>query len=173
MKLNKSLFMTAKKDVFRDQFGNEVNLIKQYDGRFKTVIQTDINSEFEFMGEIYSCYILMSAETVKVYWDEYHSIRELVKDKYGRLFHYRYDEEMRFDGGPDREDFLWTLVESESQSDQLSQLWSSFLLVEPFIAGDETGWMSAHEYVDKAFLENLKAKPSIWKRIGDILQISK
>lgn len=38
---------------------------------------------------------------------------------YGRLFHYRYDEEMRFDG-PDREDILWTFVESE-KSDELSE----------------------------------------------------
>ncbi|MTK53102.1 hypothetical protein [Paludibacter sp.] len=168
MKPDNSHIMSIENNLIRDKFGNKIEVTELNDNCFKKVTQTNNHSDFEFMGETYSCNLLLSAETVKVYWDEYHSIRELVKDKYGRLFHYRYDEEMRFDGGPDREDFLWTLVESESQSDRLSEESGMSLLVEPFIAGDETGWMSAHEYVDKAYVKNLRAKSGFLQRLKDL-----
>jgi hypothetical protein len=99
--------------------------------------------------------MLERSGTLKIYWDNYHSDRKLVKDKYNRLFHYRYDEEMNFDGDPDREDILWTFVADEKDSDRLTHVGYMSLLREPFVAADETNWVAAHEYVDKSYVDRL------------------
>lgn len=134
---------------YQDQFKNMVTITKLKDGNFDKVTQTNKNSDFEFLGDTYSYGLLNSAETVKVYWESYHSKRSLEKDKYGRLFHYRYDEEMNFDGGDDREDILWTLVANEADSDELSQKSGLSLLREPYVASAETNWVAAHEIMEK------------------------
>jgi hypothetical protein len=141
---------------FKDKYGNKVTINELNDGSFRKVTQTNKNSEFEFLGNTYSYTLLNSARLVKSYWERSHSERYLVEDKYGRLFHYRYDEEMNFDGGRDREDILWTLVADEKDSDELSKKSGMFLLRIPFVAADENEWTSAHEYVDKQFMEQLK-----------------
>ncbi len=138
-----------KEIIYQDKFNNMVTVTKMKDGNFKKEIQTNKNSVFEFLGYQYSYDLLNSAETVKVYWDENHSERSLVKDKYGRLFHYRYDEEMNFDDGDDREDILWTMVGNEADSDELSQKGGLSLLREPYIASAETNWVAAHEILEK------------------------
>jgi len=143
--------------VFYDKFGNKVTLTKLNDGRYKKITQTNKNTEFEFMGDTYSYDLLERSSTLEVYWDKSDSYRKLVKDKYGRLFHYRYDEEMNFDGGPDREDILWTLVVDEIDSEQLTHVGNLSLLREPFVAADETNWVAAHEYVDKRFIDKLNS----------------
>ena len=148
--------MNQDDTVTRDEFGNKVTLTKLNDGRYKKTTQTNKNTKFEFLGDTYSYDMLEMSDTLKVYWDNYHSERKLVKDRYGRLFHYRYDEEMNFDGGPDREDILWMLVANERDSDQLSQVGNMSLLREPFVAADEADWVAAHEYVDSKFVEGLK-----------------
>lgn len=134
---------------YQDQFKNVVTITKLKDGNFDKVTQTNKNSDFEFLGDTYSYGLLNSAETVKVYWESYHSKRSLEKDKYGRLFHYRYDEEMNFDGGDDREDILWTLVANEADSDELAQKGGLSLLREPYVASAETNWVAAHEIYEK------------------------
>ena len=143
--------------VFYDKFGNKVTLTKLNDGRYKKTTQTNKNTEFEFMGDTYSYDLLERSSTLEVYWDKSDSYRKLVKDKYGRLFHYRYDEEMNIDGGPDREDILWTLVVDEIDSEQLTHVGNMSLLREPFVAADETNWVAAHEYVDKRFIDKLNS----------------
>jgi len=135
--------------TFHDQFQNEVTITRWADGTFKKEIQTNKNSNFEFLGSVYSYDLLNLSETVKVYWENYHSQRSLVKDKFGRLFHYRYDEEMNFDDGDDREDILWTFVVNEADSDELSKKGGLDLLREPFVASAETNWVAAHEIIQK------------------------
>ncbi|MCX6252527.1 MAG: hypothetical protein NTX61_17470 [Bacteroidetes bacterium] len=134
----------------------KVTINKLEDGTFHKVTQTDKVAEFEFLGDTYSYSQLDSATTLKVYWDNYHSERKLVKDKYGRLFHYRYDEEMNFDGGDDRLDLLWTLVANETDSDDLSCKSGLSLLREPYVASAETDWVAAHEDINSNSMEKLK-----------------
>lgn len=138
-----------------DKFGNKVSITELNDGSFRSVTQTNKDSDFEFLGNTYSYTLLNSARLVKRYWETSHSERSLVEDKYGRLFHYRYDEEMNFDGGRDREDILWTLVADEKDSDELSELRGMSLLRTPFVAADETEWTSAHDFADKQFVKDL------------------
>jgi len=135
--------------TYQDKFNNMVTVTKMKDGNFDKVTQTNKNSDFEFLCDTYSYDLLNTAETVKVYWESYHSKRSLEKDKYGRLFHYRYDEEMNFDGGDDREDILWTMVADEADSDELSQKGGLSLLREPYVASAETNWVAAHEIIEK------------------------
>ena len=75
--------------VFYDKFGNKVTLTKLNDGRYKKITQTNKNTEFEFLGNTYSYDMLGISYTLKIYWDKSHSDRKLVRDKYGRLFHYQ------------------------------------------------------------------------------------
>jgi hypothetical protein len=131
-----------------DRFNNKITVIKLDDGTFRKETQTNKRSEFEFLGDIYSFHLLESATIIKVYWDEAHSERKLVKDKYGRLFHFRFDEEMNVNGGDDRVDILWTLVADEKDSDDLSSQGSFSLLREPYVASAETNWVAAHEYIE-------------------------
>ena len=102
------------------------------------------NAEFQFLNNDYSLLILFQAKTLKTYWATSHSERSLVRDKYGRLFHYRFDEEMSFDDRPDREDYLWVLVADEKDSDSLIELNNLSLLREPYIAADENGWVGVN-----------------------------
>lgn len=166
--------LAENKIVVQDLYGNKVTITPKKDGSFEKVTQTNNQSNFIFMGQTYSDGILYTSKTEKVYWTGEHSERKLVKDMYGRLFHYRYDEEMRFDG-PDREDILWTFVESEEKSDELAECSGLFILNPPFIAGNETGWMCAHENVDQKYLDELLAPPqqppiSLFKKIISILK---
>lgn len=166
--------MEEDKIVTQDKYGNKVTISKKSDGSFYKVTQTNNKSKFIFMGDTYSYELLYSSSTEKSYWYRDNSERELVQDIYGRLFHYRYDEDMRFDG-PDREDILWTFVESEEESDKLSECWGLSLLNVPFIAGDETGWMSVHEYIDQKNLDDLLASPqqppmSLFKKVISFLK---
>ena len=103
------------------------------------------NSEFIFLSKTYTFSTLRKAQVLKTYWETSRSERKLVKDSYGRLFHYRYDEEMQFGGGADREDYLWVLVQSEADSDFLATQSNLSLLCPPYIAADETGWVGVHE----------------------------
>ena len=103
------------------------------------------DTEFTFLGDSYSISILLQAQVLKTYWETSHSECKLVKDKYGRLFHYRFDEEMRFDDRPDRKDYLWVLVTDEKDSDSLIKFTNLSLLRPPYIAADETGWIGVHE----------------------------
>ena len=106
---------------------------------------TMIKTEFAFLGNSYSILILLQAQVLKTYWETSHSERKLVCDRYGRLFHYRLDEEMSFDDRPDREDYLWVLVTDEKDSDSLIKLSNLSLLRPPYIAADENGWVGVHE----------------------------
>jgi hypothetical protein len=157
--------------VFRDKFGNKVSIAQLNDGTFRKTTQTNKNTEFEFLGNTYSYSLLISSRKIKEYWETSRSERYLVEDKYGQLFHYRFDEEMNFDGGDDRQDILWTFVTDEKDSDQLAEVWMLSLLREPYVAADETDWMAAHEYVDQHFVNKLgiNKKLSI-KRLIDIFK---
>jgi len=141
--------------VVRDKFGNKVSITQLNDGTFRKTTQTNKNTEFEFLGNTYSYSLLISCRKIKEYWETSRSERYLVEDKYGRLFHYRFDEEMNFNGGDDRQDILWTFVINEKDSDQLTDVGILSLLREPYIAADETDWMAAHEYVDQRFVNKL------------------
>jgi len=163
--------MNTEDIVTRDKFGNKVTLTKLNDGRYKKTTQTNKNTQFEFLGDTYSYDMLEMSDTLEVYWDNYHSDRKLVKDKYNRLFHYRYDEEMNFNGGPDREDILWTFVTDKTDSDQLTEVSNLSLLREPFVAADENNWVAAHEYVDSTFVEGLKK--SKWLGLNSIINFIK
>lgn len=147
--------LKSEECIYYDKFRNKVIITRLPDGRYKKTTQTNKNAEFEFLGDTYSYEMLVMSKTLMVYWDNYHSDRKLVKYTYGRLFHYRYDEEMNFDGGPDREDILWTLVTEEADSEQLTHVGNLSLLREPFVAADETNWVAAHEYVDKSYVDKL------------------
>lgn len=131
---------------FKDIFGNPVTITKYNDGRFEKVIQTERKLDFEFLENTYSFNVFNSSETLKVYWDNEHSKRSLIRDNYGRLFHYRYDEEMSF-SGLDRLDSVWTLVANEADSDELAGKDGMSLLRLPFVATDETNWMAAQERI--------------------------
>jgi len=165
MKTNKTpmIKLNSEEYIYLDKFRNKVTLTKLNDGSFKKVTQTNRSTDFEFLGDTYSYSMLDCSKMIKEYWENSHSERYLVQDRYNRLFHYRYDEEMNFDGGADREDILWTFVENEADSDQLTHAGNLSLLREPFVAADETDWVSAHEYVDSQFVEGLKT--SKWSGI--------
>ena len=105
----------------------------------------DLTQSFTFQYKPYSFSTLMRAKTLKVYWERDKSERKLIIDEYGRLFHYSYEEEMRFDDRPDREDYLWVLVENEQDSDSLSSQSGLSLLHSPFIAADETEWFNVED----------------------------
>ena len=137
--------------TWQDRFRNKVTVNKLNDGTFRKETQTNKNSDFEFLGNIYSYKLLEGSETIKIYWENSDSERKHVKDKYGRLFHYRYDEEMNFDGGDDSVDILWTLVGDEKDSDDLSTQGGLSLLREPYVASAETNWVAAHEYSETGF----------------------
>ncbi len=108
-------------------------------------IMTD--TKFKFLDNTYFHLTLLQAQVLKTYWETSHSERKLVKDKYGRLFHYRFDEEMSFNDRPDRIDYLWVLVTDEKDSDSLIEVNNLSLLRPPYIAADETGWVGVHETV--------------------------
>jgi hypothetical protein len=101
-------------------------------------------TEFTFLGNTYTLPVLLKAQVLKTYWETSHSERSLVRDVYGRLFHYRFDEEMSFDDRPDRLDYLWVLVTDEKDSDSLIELNNLSLLREPYIAADENGWVGVN-----------------------------
>jgi hypothetical protein len=103
------------------------------------------HTEFTFLGNTYTLPTLLKAQVLQIYWESSHSECKLVRDKYGRLFHYRYDEEMSFDDRPDREEYLWVLVTDEKDSDSLLTLSSLSVLRAPYIAADENGWVGIHE----------------------------
>ena len=153
--------MSDEDIVYKDKFNNKVTISQLNNGDFKKLTQTTKFLNFDFLGQTYSFKILDSSSVVKVYWDEYHSERKLIRDRYGRLFHYRYDEEMNFGGGSDREDFLWTFVLDEEDSDKLSEKSGLALLREPFVAADETEWTAAHEFVDSNFVERIRIPDNI------------
>lgn len=138
-----------KEITYQDKFNNKFTIMQLTDGTHKKITQTNKDSNFEFLGDVYSFGLLKSSVTVKVYWKDNRSERMLVRDKFGRLFHYRYDEEMNFDGGDDREDILWTLVANETDSDVFSQKGGLGLLREPYVASAETNWVAAHEIAEK------------------------
>ena len=96
------------------------------------------NSEFIFLNKTYTFNTLHNAQVLKTYSKTSHSERKLVKDSYGRLFHYRYDEEMRFGSDDDREDYLWVLVVNEADSDFLATQSRLSVLRPPYITADET-----------------------------------
>jgi len=116
MKTNKTpmIKLNSEEYIYLDKFRNKVTLTKLNDGSFKKVTQTNRSTDFEFLGDTYSYSMLDCSKMIKEYWENSHSERYLVQDRYNRLFHYRYDEEMNFDGGADREDILWTFVENEA-----------------------------------------------------------
>jgi hypothetical protein len=151
----------CNKITCKDRFRNEVTITKLNDGTFRKETQTTKHSDFEFLGNKYSCHLLEASETIKVYWDHSDSERKLVKDKYGRLFHYRYDEEMSFNGGDDRVDILWTLVTDEKDSDDLSTQGGLSLLREPYVASAETNWVAAHEYAEHDFINKISNSKGI------------
>lgn len=103
------------------------------------------NDTFTFFNKEYTLSLLQQTKVLKTYWDRSHSKRCLVQDKYGSLFHYGFEEEMRFGGDDDREDYLWIAVADEQESDALSQLSGLSLLRPPYIASDKTGWVGVHE----------------------------
>jgi hypothetical protein len=99
------------------------------------------HTEFTFFGNTYTLPTLLKAQVLQIYWESSHSECKLVCDKYGRLFHYRFDEEMNFDDRPDCEDYLWVLVTDEIDSDSRLSLRSLSVLRIPYIAADENGWV--------------------------------
>ena len=105
----------------------------------------NLTQSFTFQAKPYSFSTLMRAKTLKVYWERDKSERRLIVDEYGRLFHYSYEEEMRFDDRPDRQDYLWVLVENEEDSDNLSSYSGLSLLRSPFIAADEADWFNVED----------------------------
>ncbi len=100
------------------------------------------NREFQFCGDTYTVNTLLEACTMKVYHESYHLERKLIKDCYGRLFIYNYEEEMRFDGDNDRVDHLWVLVRDIRDADNLAENSRLLMMREPFIAADESGWFN-------------------------------
>jgi len=158
--------------TWKDRFNNKVTVNKLNDGTFRKETQTNKHSDFEFLGLTYSYHLLEISETIKVYWDRSDSERKLVKDKYGRLFHYRYDEEMNFNGGDDREDILWTLVADEKDSDDLSSQGGLSLLREPYVASAETNWVAAHESSETKFIHKISRFRRFIQHVISILRNS-
>ena len=117
------------------QLNEILNIIKQN----KTM---NLTQSFTFRAKPYSFSTLMRARTLKVYWERDKSERKLIVDEFGRLFHYSYEEEMSFDDSPDRQDYLWVLVENEEDSDNLTSQSGLSLLRSPFVAASETDWFN-------------------------------
>ena len=102
-------------------------------------------TNFKFLGKLYSLNDLKFASVRKTYWEESHSERTLIQDKYGRLFHFLLEEDIRFDGGPDRVDYIWILVENEKDSDTLKDKHRLTITRPPYIVADESGWFRVVE----------------------------
>ena len=105
----------------------------------------NLTQSFTFQAKPYSFSTLMRAKTLKVYWEHDKSERKLIVDEFGRLFHYSYEEEMSFDDSPDRQDYLWVLVENKQDSDNLTSQSGLSLLRSPFVAASETGWFNVED----------------------------
>lgn len=135
--------------VSMDKYGNNIEIITMNDGKKRQVVRTNKTSNFVFMGDTYSYLFLCKSDVLKVYWENHRSERKLVKDIYGRLFHYCYEEETNFNDGPDREDILWVYVADERDSDNLAEKRSLSLLRNPCVCADESNWVAAHENIVK------------------------
>lgn len=144
--------METKLTKGKDRFGNDYTLDSLNMREGIQITQTKRTKRFEFMRNEYSWSMLQDNELVKIYYSESHSSATLEKDKYDRLLLFFWDEEWNFDGGPDREDYLWVVVEDESDADQLVEAGKLSRLRVPFIAADENNWMSAHQYVDNYYM---------------------
>ena len=135
----------------KDKLGNSFTIERQGDS-FVKVTQTNRLSKFMFLGDVYSYEILRSdmyqkSTVIKTYYSDYHHEASLQQDIYGRLILYFYDEEIRFDDRPDREDHLWLFVEDEADADKMAEKGKLLRLRAPYIAADEESWMAAHEPV--------------------------
>lgn len=140
----------VKKDGIqtKDFFGNKIIYINMNDGCHRKITQTNDGSKFIFLDNVYSINILKAANVEKVYYDDYHSKRKLVRDIYGRLFHYRYDEEMCLDRDF-RIEIIWILVQDEQASDNLVNNQSKLALIQrSYVYSDQTShWVAANEYI--------------------------
>lgn len=137
-----------KKEKRIDDFENELEYINRNDGVIVRITQTSRSKQFYVFGDVYSLEILRKNTVLKTYYDREHYEAHLEQDIYGRLILHFYDEEMNF-SGDDRVDYLWLFVKNEPDADQMVQVGKLSRLRVPFISGDETGWMSAHEMVDQ------------------------
>lgn len=144
--------------VFRDKFGNRGCINELKDGGFHKTTHTNRYTHFEFLDKKYSIRLLNAATIEKVYWEKRHSERKLVKDRYGRLFHYCFEEVLNYDGGADREDYLWILVSDEKDSDHLSSMKGISLLRPPFVEADESEWTAAHNIINNGIRKQKRAR---------------
>jgi hypothetical protein len=124
-----------------DRFRNTFTIERCGDTFIKS-IQTDKQSQFMFLGDVYSRDILLKSAIIKTYCAEYHNKTYLMRDIYNRLIVCFYDDEMRF-GSPDREEELWIFANNEDDADRIAAAGKFSRHGEPFIAGDETPYMSA------------------------------
>jgi len=103
------------------------------------------HERFTFQGDDYLLSMLRYAKIVKTYWDRSKSERYLVRDEYGRLFLYCWEEEMTFDGTSDRLDLLWVLVKNEAEADSLKNEGLLSLSKYPHICADGNDWMNVFD----------------------------
>ncbi|MDR1170784.1 MAG: hypothetical protein LBK97_08135 [Prevotellaceae bacterium] len=153
LRLSSNLFLPPEKRQrkkideiqWKDKFGNPL-FIERRGNEFVKITRTNQRSDFMFLGDVYSYDILSKNTGIKTYYNEYHNKAFLQRDIYGRLILYFYDEEMCFDG-PDRKDLLWLFVKDEADADEMSKVGKLLRLCKPYIAGNETDWMVAHQFV--------------------------
>ena len=126
-----------------DKFGNPFNIYDTEDKPYKVTFPK--GREFEFLGDVYSLEILRRSEKVKVYYCEKDSEAILNRDCYGRLFFYFYDEYMGFP--EDRYDYLWALVNDETDADEFVHVYRLSRLRKPYVAYDGGDWVAAHEWL--------------------------
>jgi hypothetical protein len=143
---------------FHDQYKNEIKIYQRSDGSFHQETQTNKSVDFNFLNKSYSYGILNSSQEVKSYWETDHSERKLLKDKYGNLFHYCYEEEAAYGGGDDRVDILWVQVKDEKDSDTLSEKRYTSLFRDPYVVSDETNWVAAHETIDSVKFDIIRSE---------------
>jgi hypothetical protein len=89
--------------------------------------------------------MLRDARIVKTYWDRDKSKCHLVRDEYGRLFLYCWEEETTFDGTSDRLDMLWVLVKNEAEANSLKNEGFLTLSNYPHISSDGNNWMNVYD----------------------------
>lgn len=103
------------------------------------------HERFTFQGDDYLLSMLRYARIVKTYWDRDKSKCHLVRDKYGRLFLYCWEEETTFDGTSDRLDMLWVLVKNEAEANSLKNEGFLTLSNYPHISSDGNNWMNVYD----------------------------
>lgn len=138
--------MEEDKIVTQDKYGNKVTISKKSDGSFYKVTRSNMCPNLFFM-DTYSYELLYSSSTEKSYWYRDNSSRSHARWLMADFFIIAMMKIWDLTVLIEKTYFGLSLKAKKNQINCLNV--GIISLNVPFIAGDETGWMSVHEYIDQ------------------------